>query len=303
MARIVIPHLDDLGMCRAGNAAFRTLADAGVVTCGSVMVPCPWFSEIAAWATCEKTLDLGVHLTLTSEWQHYRWRPLTGASPASGLVDDDGFMPRDVAGLAARVVPEAAEAELRAQIERALAAGLRPTHIDAHMAAAMLPSLLDAHVRLAEEYGVFPVLPRRIRFAPDAAAYAATLAVLEARNRPLVDGIRGTIPQTGEALAAGWRETLAGLPEGVTHLALHAVEPGDFAAISPLHAPWREAEWSLLRSGGFTAMLRQADIATMGLREMQARWRAASGWGLAECGGAPGPPSNGKTDPGLALEM
>src|SRR5437660_816795 len=129
LERAVILHVDDLAMCHGGNRAYLELAASGAVTCGSVMVPCPWFREIAEAAAADPGLDLGVHLTLTSEWQHYRWRPLSTTSRASGLIDDDGYFWRDVAGLRAHLVPEAAEAELRTQIEYASAAGRHPPHI------------------------------------------------------------------------------------------------------------------------------------------------------------------------------
>ncbi|MBN8902292.1 MAG: ChbG/HpnK family deacetylase [Rhodospirillales bacterium] len=67
VARGVILHVDDLGMCHGGNQAFLELAAAGLVTTGSVMVPCPWFREIAEAGAADPRLDLGVHLTLTSE--------------------------------------------------------------------------------------------------------------------------------------------------------------------------------------------------------------------------------------------
>src|SRR3954466_6954146 len=184
--RAVILHVDDLAMCHGANQAFLDLARAGFVTSGSIMVPCPWFREIAEAAAADLALDLGVHLTLTSEWRHYRWRPLSTTSRTSGLIDGDGYFWRDVASLRPHLVPEAAEAELRAQIERALASGMRPTHIDAHMAAAMLPELIELHVGLAEDYGVVPVLPRAIRWAPDRASYAEAVAQL--------DGARGRGP-------------------------------------------------------------------------------------------------------------
>ena len=82
--RAAIFHVDDIGMCHGSNQGFLTLAGQGHVTCGSVMVPCPWFREIAEAAVADPSLDLGVHLTLTSEWQHYRWRPISTASRASG---------------------------------------------------------------------------------------------------------------------------------------------------------------------------------------------------------------------------
>ena len=90
VSRAGILHVDDLGMCHAGNQAFLHLAQRGLVTCGSMMVPCPWFPEIAAAGAADPSLDLGVHLTLTSEWAGYRWRPISTSSRASGLIDPDG---------------------------------------------------------------------------------------------------------------------------------------------------------------------------------------------------------------------
>ena len=78
-ARVVI-HQDDVGMCHGANTAFVELARAGAITSGSVMVPCPWFTEIAEIAAADPALDLGVHLTLTAEKAHYRWRPISGAA-------------------------------------------------------------------------------------------------------------------------------------------------------------------------------------------------------------------------------
>jgi chitin disaccharide deacetylase len=190
------------------------------------MVPCPWFREIAEAAAADPGLDLGVHLTLTSEWQHYRWAPISTVSQASGLIDEDGFFWRDVASLRRHLVPEAAEAELRAQIERAQAAGIEPTHIDAHMAVAMLPELLDWHVRLGRDYGVVPVLPRKIRFAPEPQSYGATVAGLDRAELPVVDYIRATLPVAADAVESGYRKLVEELPAGVTH--------------SPCTAPRRE---------------------------------------------------------------
>jgi hypothetical protein len=153
---------------------------------------------------------------------------------------------------------------MRAQIERAVAAGLRPTHVDAHMGAAMLPGLLEAQVRLAREYGLFPVLPRSIAWAPDPDAYARVLAELDAAGLPVVDHCRGTLAVEPAILDARWREVLDALPPGVTHLALHATAPGDFAAAAPDHAVWRTAEYEFLRRGGLASLCAERGIAVQG---------------------------------------
>jgi len=276
LSRAIIPHVDDLGMCHGDNRAFLDLARRGLVTCGSVMVPCPWFREIAEAGAADPSLDLGVHLTLTSEWDHYRWRPVSTVSRASGLTDPDGYCWRDVASLRRHLVPEAAEAELRAQIETALAAGLRPSHIDAHMAAAMLPELLDCHIRLARDYRLLPVLPRRIGFAPDPDRYQAAVAALEGEGWPLPDAIRGTLAVPAEETEPGYRRMILDLQEGITHLALHCTAPGEIEVITPQHAPWRLREYVLFASGAVSDWCAAAGIATIGYRAVLRLW-----WGAA----------------------
>src|SRR5712675_1561969 len=263
--RALILHVDDLAMCHGANRAYLELAAAGLVTCGSVMVPCPSFREIAE-AAADPKLDLGVHLTLTSEWPHYRWRPLSTTSRASGLIDDDGYFWRDVASLRAHLVPEAAEAELRAQIEHATTAGLKPTHIDAHMAAAMLPELIDLHVRLAFDYGLVPVLPRVIRWAPERESYGAAVARLDAAGLPVIDHFRGTLPVEADAVEARYRETIEGLQPGITHFALHATTPGEIETISPQHAGWRTREYALFGAGAINEWLAANGITAVGYR-------------------------------------
>lgn len=272
LERAVVLHVDDLAMCHGANRAFLDLAAAGFATCGSVMVPCPWFREIAEAAAVHSALDLGVHLTLTSEWRHYRWRPLSTTSRACGLIDGEGYFWRDVASLRAHLVPEAAETELRAQIETAFAAGIRPTHIDAHMAAAMLPELLDVHVRLAVDYGLVPVLPRGIKWAPERQSYLDMLARLDAAGLPVIDHFRGTLPVEPDETRTRYRETITGLQPGVTHFALHATAPGEIETIAPDHAGWRTREYELLRSGAVAEWCAAAGISTIGYRRIQGLW-------------------------------
>ncbi len=183
-SRQVILHVDDVGMCYGANSAFVELFKAGAVGTGSVMVPCPWFAGIAAAVNADRSLDLGVHLTLTSEWDHYRWRAISTTSAASGLVDDDGFLPKNCLRLRARVVPEAAEGEMRAQIDRALAAGIDATHLDTHMGGALVPELLAIYVKLGREYRLPVLLPR------DLASYIGVLKLGAIDPEPYADAVR-----------------------------------------------------------------------------------------------------------------
>lgn len=123
---------------------------------------------------------------------------------------------------------------------------------------------------------MWPVLPRSIDWAPDAAAYRAAVDGLDRSGRPVADHCRGTLAVPSATLEGRWRTMIDALPSGVTHMALHATTPGDFADIAPDHAEWRFAEYALLGGGAVKTMLEQADIAVIGCREIQTLWREGS---------------------------
>jgi predicted glycoside hydrolase/deacetylase ChbG (UPF0249 family) len=283
--RAVILHADDVGMCHGANTAFVTLFRRGALTCGSVMVPCPWFPEIAQIAAEDPTLDLGVHLTLTSEWPGYRWGPLTRPSPSSGLVDDDGYFHRTVAALAAGVEPEAAEAEMRAQIDRALAFGMDISHLDTHMGAAVSPPLVETYCRVGADYRLPVVLPREgqhylsvLKFDPGAlAVWHETVARLDAERVPLVDHFRMTPGVPSEQSAAAYRALVESLPPGLTFVALHPNAPGDIETIVAPRAHFRTDEYRLLGNGCLAEWLDTAGVQTLGMLPLRELYRQQSG--------------------------
>lgn len=281
--RVLIPHLDDVGMAHGANRAFLDTVAAGFLRTGSVMVPCPWFPEIARMAA-DPALDLGVHLTLTSEWQGYRWRPISTASPASGLIDADGYMWRDCVSLRRHVVPEAAEVELRAQIDRALAVGIDATHLDTHMGAALVPELAAIYLRLGQEYRLPVLLPRwtheylgRLSLGEIASGFHAPLIeALDRSGAPAVDGFRMTPGVPSEEVAAVYTALIGGIPPGVTFLSLHAHAPGDIETIVPERAHWRTDEHALLTDPAFAAWVEAQGIRSIGYRPIRELLRAAT---------------------------
>src|SRR4051812_28925422 len=205
MATEIVVHQDDVGMNHGANLAFAELSRLGICTAGSVMVPCPWFLEVAEMQARLPALDIGVHLVLTSEFRTYRWRPLTGASQASGLVDADGYFWRTAQEVRTHAHPDAVEAELRAQVEAAKRAGIDITHIDGHMFTVLCPQYIDIYVRLGREERVPVLLVRQDaaygsmqRGAPvDAAIEAADDAGL-----PVFDRVLETPWTRGASVAA-----------------------------------------------------------------------------------------------------
>src|SRR5713101_6125948 len=130
-AKLLIVHADDVGVTHSVNAATIKALDTGLVTSASIMVPCPWFPEIADYAKSHPDLDLGLHLTLTSERVYYRWGPVAAKDKVPSLVDENGYFHHDWSATT-RINPKDVELELRAQIDRAYAMGVHPTHLDSH---------------------------------------------------------------------------------------------------------------------------------------------------------------------------
>src|ERR1700740_2140961 len=127
--KLLIVHADDLGETHSMNAAAIKALEAGTINSASLMVPCPWFPEIADYAKSHPAADFGLHLTLTSERIYYRWGPVAPRDKVPSLVDSNGYFQHDWSP-ETRIDPKDVETEIRAQVARALAMGVKPTHLD-----------------------------------------------------------------------------------------------------------------------------------------------------------------------------
>ena len=134
--KLLIIHADDLGVSHAENMASIQAMEKGVVSSGSIMVPCAWLPEIAAYAKSHPNVCLGLHLTLNAEWKVYKWGPVTPHDQVSSLLDGNGYLNESVEAFLKTAKPDEVEKELRNQIERAKHLGIDPTYFDAHMGAA-----------------------------------------------------------------------------------------------------------------------------------------------------------------------
>jgi predicted glycoside hydrolase/deacetylase ChbG (UPF0249 family) len=154
--RQLVVRCDDVGMCHSVNLAVARLIASGIPFSTSVMFACPWYLEVVEILAQHPEISVGVHLTLNSEWEHYKWGPVRGRSIVPSLVDANGHFLSSEEAFAARAPNlQEVEAELRAQIERALASGLRIDYLDAHMQTAYSTRELRALVeKLARDYGL-----------------------------------------------------------------------------------------------------------------------------------------------------
>jgi predicted glycoside hydrolase/deacetylase ChbG (UPF0249 family) len=158
-AKLLILHADDIGVAHSENAASFDALDKGVVNSGSIMMPTPWVTEVAEYAKRHPNADLGLHLTLNAEWNTYRWGGLAPHDKTPSLHDPDGTLPPSTETVARRAKADEVERELRAQIDRAYALGIKPTHVDSHMGALFTtPELFEVYVKVARAYKL-PFLP------------------------------------------------------------------------------------------------------------------------------------------------
>src|SRR6202162_3068945 len=157
-ARLLVIHADDLGMNHSVNRATFEALEKGWITSASILVPCPWFPEVARWAKQHPNADLGIHLALTSEWTDLRWGPVSGVGSVRSLVDAQGYFPLDTPDVAKNAKMTEVEYELRSQIDRAKNAGIPLTHLDMHMAGMVSSGeLFGVYRRLRDEYKL-PIL-------------------------------------------------------------------------------------------------------------------------------------------------
>jgi len=152
-SKLLIIHADDLAVSHSEDAASFDALDKHAATSASIMVPCPWLTEVAAYAKSHPDADLGLHLTLTAEWKTDRWGPVESKDKVPSLLDPDGYLWPEVAPALEHIKADDAERELRAQVEHAIAVGIHPTHLDSHMGVLFArPDLIAVYVKVAHEY-------------------------------------------------------------------------------------------------------------------------------------------------------
>jgi len=266
--KLLILHADDLGFAHSANAASFDALDKGVISSASIMVPTPWITEVAAYARAHPDADLGLHLTLTSEWLTYRWGSVESKDKVPSLLDPDGTFPNDVGVVAARAKVEEVERELRAQIQRAMALGIRPTHLDSHMGSLFAtPALVATYVKIAHEYRL-PFLALRTNPFGEAPMPLAP-------NDILLDAL----VQAGDDVPAEqWKEfylnAIANLKPGLTEMIVHlGYDDAELRAVTVNHdswgSAWRQRDYEVVNSPEFKKALQDNKVILIKWRDLQ----------------------------------
>jgi predicted glycoside hydrolase/deacetylase ChbG (UPF0249 family) len=266
-ARLLILHADDYGMNHSVNRAISEALEKKWITSTSILVPCPWFMEVATFAKAHPDADLGIHQALNSEWTALRWGPVTSQDKVPSLLDADGYLPLDTPEVAKNAKVDEVETELRAQIERAQKFGVHITHLDTHMAALFrTPDLYKVYVKLGHAYGV-PILE-------EWEGTHGPLGVTPPPDEMLVQKVISIEPGVAAKDWTAWYEKqLAGLGPGVYQVILHlAYDDEEMRGATSDHpdwgAAWRQHDLDMVKSPEFQKVLKDQGFILVGWKDL-----------------------------------
>ncbi len=265
-AKLVILSCDDLGSCHAANVGVYEAIRHGVATCTSLMVPAPWARHAAS--LYQPSDDIGVHLTLNAEHEHYRWGPITHAP---SLLSGEAGFPRDVDDLWEHADPDEVYRELRAQVERALVWGIDVTHLAPHLTAITLrPEFFDCYLDLAVEFR----LPMRVPSTITEEQAGFPFRKLAAEAGVLFpdhfdhDWRAGSRERVTRALHA--------LPAGVTELHVQpAIDTPEVHALTPLANEWIDDHAFVTATAPLPQLIESVGATLIGYRALRDAMRAA----------------------------
>ena len=265
-AKLVILHADDLGVAHSEDSASFEALNRGAINSASVMMPTPWVTEVAAYTKTHPNADIGLHLTLTAEWKTYRWGGLAPRDQVPSLYDRDGTFPLLTQTAVARAKPAEVEQEIRAQIERARALGIRPTHLDSHMAALYAPKLFRTLAEVARSY--------RLPFNFHGTLTPATRAVLTANDIIPDTVVMAEQAKSPEEWMRFYVDAVRHLKPGLTQIIVHlGYDDSELRAVTAgydvFEAKWRQRDYDVMTSPEFQQALKDNHVVLVTWREIQ----------------------------------
>ncbi len=271
-AKLLIIHADDLGVAHSENQASFLAMKIGMVTSASIMMPTPWVSEVAAFAQENPEADLGLHLTLTSEWKYMKWGPVAPLGDVPSIVDSLGHLYDNCLTFGQKATVEEAKAELKAQVEKAYKMGIRPTHFDTHMGCLVFNSveLFEAYLQLGRDYKV-PVMVDRFSLQVAPQAFKDKLT----RQDVIIERILSATPAAFESgMAAYYEKSLRELSTGVNIMLVHlAFDDAEMQALSVDHplwgAEWRQQDFDFFTSKKCQQILAEENIQLITWRQIK----------------------------------
>lgn len=250
-AKVLVLHANELGACFETNAAGTKLLDDGAATSAGAIVPAPWFSDLAQWAKVHPDADVGLELTLNSELENYRWKPVLSSGVVPSLVGADDFLWQLPVQTMVNATADDVERELRAQINRARVLGLNPSHLTTHLGTLVTrPDFMEVYLRIARQEWIpamiVEVTPEQVeRFRAQGFPLPDdVIALLEDYPLPKVDDLRFVAPaESFEAKKAAFLKLLEDVKPGLTQIAFAPAIASD--ALPQIMPNAEDREWNL----------------------------------------------------------
>jgi len=268
-AKLLIIHADDLAIAHSEDAASLEALDKGYVTSASIIVPGPWLAEVADYAKAHPDADLGLHLALTSEWKTFRWGSVESKDKVPSLLDPSGALWPLTEDVAKKAKPQEVEREYRAQVQHALAVGIRPTHLDTHMGSALAtPEIVAAYVKIAHEFHL-PILAPRIPGDP------LKLSALLSEKGVMLDSVVIAGPNVS---ADKWKEfyldAIRNMKPGLNEIIVHlGNDDAEMQAVMVDHpdygSAWRQRDFDVVSSPEFKKALQDNHIVLFKWKDLQ----------------------------------
>ena len=269
-ARLLIIHADDFGMSHSVNRAISEALENGWVTSASILVPCPWFPEVAGWAQSHQQADLGIHQALNSEWTDFRWGPVSAKDKVPSLLDEQGYLPLLESQVVPRAKPAEVEAELHAQIDRARGMGVPLTHLDTHMGALLgSPELIAVYRKVAQDYRL-PIPLKRAKNSDQ---------LVLALSESLVDEVLQISPGVPpDQWLKRYKDMLQPLGPGLYELIVHLGYDDDEMRGATWNHPdwgaaWRQHDFDMVKSAEFRQFLKDQGFVLVGWKNLARAWK------------------------------
>jgi predicted glycoside hydrolase/deacetylase ChbG (UPF0249 family) len=261
-AKLLIIHADDAGLAPAVDAATISAFEKRGINSASIMVPCPDFPQLAAYAKQHPEFDWGIHLTFTSEWKNLRWPGVARASEIKSLLDQNGNLYATNEEVRKNATLEDIEKEMRAQIDKAISSGIKITHLDNHMGSILgSPEIIKIYQKIGKEYKLPVLIPMNMlhRMAPGLLPHIDTTGVV----------VNEFISAYSAIQADKWKEfynqKIQNLKPGLNELIFHlAFDNDEMKAITIDHpdfgSAWRQRDYDYATSAGFRDLIKKQGV-------------------------------------------
>ncbi|HEY9363389.1 MAG TPA: polysaccharide deacetylase family protein [Chitinophagaceae bacterium] len=292
-AKVVIMHVDDVGMSFDSDRGAIEAMTKGVATSCSIMMPCGWVPHFFHYLADHPNTDAGLHLTLTSEWKDYRWGPLSGKKSVPGLVDKEGAFWPSVEEVVTHASADEVDKEMHAQLDRARAMGWEPTHMDSHMGTLFaVPAYTERYIKLGIENHIPVMFPgghaTLIMQQVQSAAQRQSLKVVGRQlwnaGLPVLDDIFNDsygwkLPRDMKATDENLRkfktqkyiEALKTIKPGITYVIMHCTLPSEtFSAITD-SGPIRKGDLLAMTDPALKKFIEKEGIILTSWRELSER--------------------------------